>query len=99
MVRSWPDLAKMANRLDRAKMVDIYADLDESGGVRPDLTGSRQTCSLESGNGGLPDSTASCWTLIFAFRNFFIRAKRHKIFLRKSFFLKIFYDVNHHSIS
>jgi hypothetical protein len=44
--------------------------------------GSSQTCSSEL----LPDSGDSC---IFAFRNFFVRTKRSKIFSRKSFFLKI----------
>jgi hypothetical protein len=66
------------------------------------LVGSGQTCLLESSNGDrtLSNSGGICQTLIFAFRNFFVRAKRWNIFLKKSFFLKmispkIFYNVNH----
>jgi hypothetical protein len=111
MVRSRPDLAKMARiqpliRSDLGKMAEIRLDLAKMVGIQPDLTGSRgvrqesgQTCSPESGNGDrtLPDSGNSC---IFASRNFFVRTKCRKIFWRKSFFLKmislkIFYDGNH----
>jgi hypothetical protein len=53
----------------------------------------------ESGNGDrtLPDSGGNCF---FVFCNFFVRAKRLKIFLRKSFFFKmisskIFYYENY----
>jgi hypothetical protein len=57
---------------------------------RPDLA---KTAMIrqESGNGDrtLPDSGDNCQTLIFAFRNFFVRTKHRKIFSRKSFFLKM----------
>jgi hypothetical protein len=64
---------------------------------------SGQTCSSKSGNSDrtLPDSGGCCQILIFAFRNFFVRAKCRKIFSRKSFFFlkmispKIFYGENH----
>lgn len=49
------------------------------------LPGSSQTYEPKSGNGDrmLPNSGDSC---IFAFQNFFVRAKRQKIFSRKLFF-------------
>jgi len=49
------------------------------------LAGSGQTCLSESDNGRLtlPNSENSC---SFTFRNFFVRTKRRKIFLRKLFF-------------
>jgi hypothetical protein len=45
-----------------------------------DLDGSGQTFSPESGSGNrtLPDSGSICQTLIFAFCNFFVRAKHKK---------------------
>jgi hypothetical protein len=54
-------------------------------GIRSFWPDPANTCSPESGNGNqtLPDS---CDSYIFAFRNFFLRAKRWKIFSRKSFF-------------
>jgi len=75
----------------------------EDSGLNPAiLAGSGQTFSPESGNGDrtLPDSGDNYQTLIFAFRNFFVRTKHRKIFSRKSFFLKMissksFYDGNH----
>jgi len=51
------------------------AGLTESGGVLPE---SGQPCSLESGD-----------SFIFTFRNFFVRIKRRKIFLRKLFVFEI----------
>jgi hypothetical protein len=66
MVRSWSNLAKSGqNGKDPAGSGRNPAILAESG----------QTCSPESGNGNqtLTDSGDSC---IFAFRNFFVRAKR-----------------------
>jgi len=104
MVRSRPDPAT-----DLAKTAKIRPDLDGFGQNGWDLAGSGrvrldsgQTYSLEFDNRdrSLPDSGGICETLIFACRNFFMRAKRRKIFSKKSFFfkmisLKIFYDRNH----
>jgi hypothetical protein len=68
----------------------IGPDPEDSGRIWPKRPGSGQTFSSESGNGDwtLPDSGGICQTLIFAFCNFFVRAKHRKIFSRKSFFLK-----------
>jgi hypothetical protein len=87
MVRRQLDLAKMAGiRSDLAKTVGIQPDLDGSGRVRPESGNSDRT---------LPDSGSICQTLIFAFCNFFVRAKRRKIFFLKMILPKIFYDENH----
>jgi len=69
----------------------IRPDLEDSGLNPAVLAGSGQTFSLESGNGDwtLPDSGDNYQTLIFSFRNFFVRTKHRKIFSRKLFFLKM----------
>jgi hypothetical protein len=74
----------------------------DSSRIWPKRPGSVQTFSPESNNCDrmLPDSSGICQTLIFAFCNFFVRAKHQKIFSRNSFFLKmisskLFYDGNH----
>jgi hypothetical protein len=93
MVRSRPDLAKMARirpdpATDLAKMARIrliWPDPEEFGWNPVILAGSGQTGLSESDNGRstLPNSGDSC---SFTFRNFFVRTKRRKIFLRKLFF-------------
>jgi hypothetical protein len=56
------------------------SDLAKTAGIRPESGDDDRT---------LPDSGDICQTLIFTFRNFFVRTKHRKIFSRKSFFLKI----------
>jgi hypothetical protein len=101
--RIWPGSRRIRSliRPNLARMAGIRSDLTGFGGVRQE---SGQTCSPKFGNGDrtLPDSGDS---YIFTFRNFFVRAKRRKIFSKKSFFLKIisskifFISRNKHSIS
>jgi hypothetical protein len=58
----------------------------EDSGLNPTiLAGSGQTFLPESGNGDRtsPDSGDNYQTLIFTFRNFFVRTKHRKIFSRK----------------
>jgi len=63
---------------------------------RPNLAGSGRFRLLAgfrsiflNGDRTFSDSGDICQTLIFAFRNFFVRTKHRKIFSRKSFFLKM----------
>jgi hypothetical protein len=101
MAGIWQDLARIRPYLDGKSdhlSGRIWPDPESSAGIGQ----SGQTYSPESGNGNrtLPNSGDSCQTLIFTFGNFFVQAKYRKIFLRKSFFLKmisskIFYDENY----
>jgi hypothetical protein len=74
----WPDLAKMAGIRPL-----IRPDLIGFGGVQSE---SGQTLLSESGYGDrtLQNSANSC---IFAFRNFFVRTKRWKIFYDGNYFM------------
>lgn len=75
-------------RPDLAKTAGIRPDPEDSGLNPAILAGSGQTFSPKSGNGDrtLPDSGDNYQTLIFAFRNFFVRTKHRKIFSKKIIF-------------
>jgi hypothetical protein len=58
-------------------------------GIRPNLL-----AGIRQWRPDVPDFGGIYHTLIFAFRNFFVQAKRRKIFSRKSFFKKNDFDEN-----
>jgi hypothetical protein len=92
----WPDSPESGqNGWDLIGSRVVRLEFGHFGRIRPNLL--TESCN---GNQTLPDSGDSHHTLIFAFHNFFVRAKRRKIFSRKLIFLKIilpkiFYDGNH----
>jgi hypothetical protein len=71
----------------------VWQESGHFGRIRPNMFPE----SSDDGGRTLPDSSDGS---IFAFRDFFVRTKRRKIFSRKLYFLKmisskIFYDENH----